>query len=299
MTSLQITPGSIVVAVDGSEHSERAVRWATEQAHLEARPLTVVHAAGIGDVRSASWGDDAGAVQADLLHSARPIADHAAELASELRPDLQVETHPTLGDPRQVLLDVSSQARMIVMGSRGRGVVRSMLLGSVSSAVTRYARCPVAVCRPVPGEAAATGVVVGADGTPESLPVIELAFRQASYRGLPLTVLHCYWDVAAAVAAFKGEEPDTSPLAELRMLLAASVAGLSERYPDVVFDLQLAHGLTDEALTTMADRWGLVVVGRHPVDTVSRWITGSLATAVLERAQSTVVVVPEGEPAPA
>lgn len=101
-----------------------------------------------------------------------------------------MEGLPVYGDPRGVLIGLARQAHLIVMGSRGRGTVRSMLLGSVSAAVSKYASCPVAVRRPPRGRAHTCGVVVGSDVTPESVPVVEFAFEQASLRGVPLTVLH-------------------------------------------------------------------------------------------------------------
>ena len=298
MTPTTITPGSIVVAVDGSKHAARAVNWAAEQAHLEKRPLAIVHAAGEGDLRTAAWagaGEDRPYVLPDLLHTSRAIVDVAMELARGIRPELTIQPHSLIGDPRHVLVQLSDVAHVIVMGSRGRGVLRSMLLGSVSASVSKHAACPVVVCRPLPPGAATHGIVVGADGTPESVPVIEFAFRQASLRGLPLTVLHCYWDVVAAVAGVGEVEQSESTDQDLRLLLSESVAGLSEKYPDVDVTLKLAHGLADEALAHMSEPWGLVVVGRHPVHTMSGLLTGSVSTAVLEHASSTVVVVPEGE----
>jgi nucleotide-binding universal stress UspA family protein len=300
-TQPRIVPGSIVVAVDGSKHAARAVQWAAEQADLEHRSLVVLHAAGEGDVRSAAWaGVDVRRSSAlpDILHSARAVVDDAVELAHSIRPGLTIEALPLIGDPRQVLVDVSPRAHLIVMGSRGRGVFRSMFLGSVSAAVSRHAACPVAVCRPIPTDVVTHGVVVGADGAPESQPVLELAFQQASFRGLQLTVLHCFWDVAAAVSGVHHEPVDAGPQEDLRLLLSEAVAGLSEKYPDVQVNLRLAHGLVDEALATLSEQWSVVVVGRHPVRSISRLLTGSLATAVLERANSTVVIVPEPEPAP-
>lgn len=299
-TQHRITPGSIVVAVDGSKHSARAVQWAAEQAELEQRPLVVVNAAGVGDIRTAVWVGVEGTrpyAQPDLLHSSRAIVGDAAELARGISPGLSIVSLPVIGDPRQVLVDLSPRAHLIVMGARGRGVFRSMLLGSVSVAVSKHADCPVVVCRPIPAEAVSHGVVVGADGTAESLPVIEFAFRQASFRGLRLTVLHCFWDIVAAVSGVQavatGEE-----VQEDLLLLSESVAGLSEKYPDVEVSLRLAHGLVDEGLAAFAEQWGLVVVGRHPIHSLSRVLSGSLAISVVERAHGTVVVVPEDEPGP-
>lgn len=269
--------GCIVVAVDGSEHADRALRWAAEQARLEGRRLAVV---AVG-------------------HDAEDLRDTALVTAREgLAPDEVVGWAQT-GDPRQVLIDVSEHAHLLVLGSRGRGTVRSMVLGSVSAAVSRHAACPVVVCRPPGDVAAKSGILVGVDATPESRPVIEFAYRQASLRQLPLTVLHTFWDAAAAVAQYREDQgtPQAAPeLEELRATLAEVVAGFAEQYPDVAVSLTLKHGLADEALSPRDGAWELVVVGRHPMNALSRLLTGSVATAVLERSRSTVAVVPVSPP---
>jgi len=274
--SPRVAPGSIIVGVDGSEHAERALRWAAEQAHLEHRPLVAVVAAG----------GRAGA---------QKTTEAAVRIVRGLRPDVDVTGLAALGDARDILLDLAPSAHLLVLGSRGRGTVRSLLLGSVSVAVTKGATCPVVVCRP-PHGAPGHGVVVGADGTAESVPVIEFAFAFASARGLPVTVVHCFWDVVAAAAGFReasGDILDEPDLEEERLLLAESVAGLREKYPDVPVSLLMRHGLVDEALTRDGRPWDLLVVGRHPMSTPGRLITGAIATAVLERARCNVAVVPE------
>ncbi|WP_183100954.1 universal stress protein, partial [Nocardioides pelophilus] len=137
---------------------------------------------------------------------------------------------------------------------------------------------------------------VGADGTPESVPVIEFAFEMAAARRLPLTVLHCAWDAVAAVAGMRRvseSDLDPSDAAELRMLLSESVAGLREKFPDVEVRLVVAHGLVDETIARSDADWDVVVVGRHPTGSLGRLVTGSIATAVVERAHATVAVVPE------
>jgi nucleotide-binding universal stress UspA family protein len=266
--------GSVVVAVDGSDHAARALRWAAEQASLERRRLAVV-----------SVGEGPDTLVEEAVSAAR--LDHH---------DLAVAGSRVSGDPRQVLIDASTHAHMLVVGSRGRGAVKSMLLGSVSATVSAHAACPVIVCRPAAVADAGAGVVVGADATPESLPVIDFAYRQASLRGLPLTVLHSFWDAAAAVAQYRqarGQQAEWPELEELRATLAGSVAGLAEEYPDVPVTLTLKHGFADEALSPRHGGWDMIVVGRHPMTSLTRLLTGSIATSVIERARATVAVVPE------
>jgi nucleotide-binding universal stress UspA family protein len=293
-----VDPGSIVVGVDDSEHANRAVRWAAEQAVLEGRPLAVVHAAGEGDVRTAATWARAGGIGPDqlqvLLASTMPITQKAASLAQSAHPELVVRGAPLVGDPRHVLVDLSNAAHLIVLGARGRGVLRSKLLGSVSVGVAKHARCPVVVCRPGHPGTLKDGVVVGADGTAESLPVIEFAFRQASLRGLPLTVMHCFGDVVATEVMV----PPYEDSQDLELLLSESVAGLSEKFPDVHVTLEIARGPVDDCLTGGSRPRHLIVVGRHPAGSGSRLLSSSAATAVLERSSSTVAVVPEVAPNP-
>lgn len=272
--------GNVVVAVDGSEHADRAVRWAADAAALEHRRLVAI---AVGE-------------------SAGRAVDEAVAVANDLHPGLSVLARTVHGDPRRVLVDASAHAFELVMGSRGRGSLGSLLLGSVSATVARHAACPVVVCRPVGTGPRRAGAVVGADGTRESLPVVEFAYRQAYLRDMPLTVLHTFFDAAAAVARYREArgEPSAMPdLEQLRETLAQSVAGLDQDYPGVAVTLSVEHGMADQALTPRGDGWDLVVVGRHPMTTVDRLLTTSISIAVLERAHGTVAIVPEAsEPDP-
>lgn len=263
----------VVVGWDGSAHAERALRWASNQAALEDRRLGVV-LTDPDDTESLSR----------TLSSLEPGVGSTG---------VTVAVQP--GDPRDVLVDVSEHAHLLVVGSRGRGTVRSMLLGSVGAAVSHRASCPVVVSRPPGDLPLRRGIVVGADGAPESRPVLEFAYRQAALRDLPLTVLHSYWDAAAALAQHRqalGEDVQDPELEELRAGLATAVAGLAEQFPDVEVTLSLKHGLTDQALAPKEGAWELVVVGRHPMSGLTRLVTGSVASAVIERSRSSVAVVP-------
>lgn len=269
-----IDPNAVVVAVDGSDSADGAIVWAASQAYLERRPLLVV-------------------TTCDAV-----VADEAVAVAQHGHAGLDVASLVLRGDPRYRLVEISRRAYLIVMGSRGRGMVRSRLLGSVSAAVSRDAACPVVVCRPpatdVPPD---RGILVGADGTLESLPVIELAFQQASLLDLPLTVTHCFWDPDRLTHEPELAAADEPGLEKYRLLLAESVAGMSSKFPEVLVDLRPERGIVEECLGDAADAWNLVVVGRHPVDSLPRYLAGSVATVVVERARTTVVVVPEQAPA--
>lgn len=290
--------GRIVVGVDGSEHAGRAVRWAARQAILEHRGLSLVHAyEPLGRTLVGALeleGDN----RLELLHSLRRLGratlDDAAQQVREIAPEVDVTAELVDADPRQTLVDASQTARLLVLGSRGRGALRGLLLGSVSVAVSQLAKCPTVVCRPRVETPDAGRIVVGADGSAASRTVLDFAFEQASRRHVPLTVMHCFWQIVP-----QGQPPGADIPADMRLLLAEAVAGFRETYPDVDVDLQLTRGLVDQVLADTAPAADLLVVGRRHQDTLSRLLHGSMAIAVLERAAGTVAVVPEPDHADA
>ena len=285
--------GSVVVGVDGSEHADRAVVWGARQAALEHRPLTLVH--GFDPVARTTLGalELEGTDRPELLHvlrrAARTMLEEAVLLAEKTEPDLEVHAALVDGDARQSLVDASRTARLLVVGSRGRGAVKGLLLGSVSVAVSQLSECPTVVCRPRHSVTPTHGVLVGADGSAASRPVIGFAFDQAALRGVPLTVMHCFWEVVAASAP-----PPGGPV-DMRLLLAESVAGFAESYPGVEVRLELARGLVDRVLADQAPSTDLIVVGRRHIGGFDRLLHASMAAAVLERAAGTVAVVPEAD----
>jgi nucleotide-binding universal stress UspA family protein len=301
MTNFHVPAGSIVVGVDGSEDAARAVSWAAVQADLENRPLALVHTAEQILLLGSGWLDAQGVdrvrLDAAVNRAAEAVLAHACERAREAAPEIEVTTHLVREDARDALVDISADAHLVVVGSRGLGPVRSAVLGSVSASVAKRADCPVVVCRPTgAGGAPATGVVVGVDGTAGSVDVLEFAFAQASLHRAPLTVMHCFWDVRAATngpGPVPADGGNPSAESDLRLLLAECVAGLAEKYPDVAVSAELARGLVDECLADRSPDAGLLVVGRTAPTGWARFLHSSCALAVLERAHTTVAVVPE------
>ena len=287
-----MSPESIVVGTDGSADADRAVEWAAEQAAAEHRPLVVVSATSQSPTPAAIGPTAAYAIPPeDLLARARSTAERGARLARTQVPGLTVETHAVLGSAITELTRLTAVVRLVVLGSRGRGPARSKVLGSVSASVARHATCPVVICRPPRPDHATHGVLVGADGTEESLPVIDFAFRHAALRAQPLTVLRSV-DRALAAVSVAGAGTDRDLEAQ-RLLIGESVAGFAGRFPDVRVRPFLVTEPAGEALASLAEEHDLVVVGRHPADSISRMLTATTATAVLERAHTNVAVVPE------
>ncbi|MEV7431339.1 universal stress protein [Nocardioides sp. NPDC092400] len=295
-TDSQVPAGSVVVGVDGSTHAADAVAWAAEQAALEGRRLVLLHAADAVSATASLWmasmAVDPGQVRHDIEVAGREVLAEAAAGVREARPGLEVVELLQLVDPRQALLDASTAAAVVVVGSHGRGPVSSLLLGSVGVAVARHATSPVVVVRPTARGVARRGVVVGVDGTAGSLPALEAAYRQASERRLPLTVVHCFWDVVAATGPAEVLAPTAADVEEIRLLVGESISGMAEEFPDVPVTVELARGLAEEVLGRGSAAHDLVVVGRQQHGPVSALLRGSVSTAVLERAACPVLVVP-------
>ena len=295
MSAHTIPSGAVVVGVDGSTSALQAIDWAARQAAREHRPLVLLHAFRALDTQANLWlvraGADVSQILGQVEGEARALVEQVASLVRESHPDLEVTTLLSVADPRQALLDVAERASLIVLGSRGRGPVRTLLLGSTSVAVASHATCPVVVVRPHhPGEVR-RGVLVGVDGTDRCRATLEFAYRQAALHDLPLTVLHTYWDAAALTAA--GGPPLTGDYEADRLLLAESVSGMGEEYPEVRVQLELAQGLPDAALVRASAHMNLVVVGRHPEHTLARGTFGGIARSVVEHSPTIVAVVPD------
>ncbi len=289
--------GSIVVGIDGSDHADHALVWGAEQAHLEDRRLVVAHGLRGTLPLEVDWFGPTGGAPAALARIASDagtaLVDAAVERVTATRPGLEVDRHLVRDDPREVLIAAAREAHLVVVGAHGRSRWRSLALGSVSAAVSRHAACPVVVTHDhVPSDH--RGILVGADGTAESLPVIEFAFRQASLHRVPLRIVHAFWDIAGERAHGRRVGPDEAGVEDLRLLLSESVVGFAEKFPDVAVDPQLARGLVDLVLTEDSQAHSLVVVGRRAPFSWSRLLYASATTAVVERARGPVAVVPQG-----
>lgn len=156
----------IIVGVDASESSENALRWALQEADLrQVERVVIVHAYRPPEIRNdAAYTDaflDAGAMQRrtesdrarrdeDETH-VRQAAERLLErLLSDARtgsdgPDIELLAVPD--GPAKALIDLSRDADLLVVGSRGRGGFKGLLLGSVSQQCLQHSHCPVVVVR--------------------------------------------------------------------------------------------------------------------------------------------------------
>lgn len=139
----------VVVGVDGSKHGEAALRFAAEEAALRGLPLHIVCAWELPALEFPTDAVSSAELLPGLLRSmgdeADGIVQEAIARVKELQPSVLCESRVVEGHAGSVLLDQAKGAVLVVVGSRGRGELAGMLLGSVSHQVLHHASCPVTV----------------------------------------------------------------------------------------------------------------------------------------------------------
>ena len=282
----------IVVGIDGSGTANVAVYWAAQDAALRNVPLTLVY---VMNPILATWQPTPIPVEFEewQQEQARVYMDEATRIAQENsgsdRP-LTINTEVFFAPTLPTLVELSEQAEMIVVGSRGRGAVARVVLGSVSSGLVHHARCPVAVIHdedPLMPHPAQAPVLVGVDGSEASELATSIAFDEASRRGVELVALHAWSDTA--VVELPGL--DWSVVKEQEeLVLAERLAGWQERYPDVKVNRLVVCDEPARQLTEHSEAAQLVVVGSRGRGGFAGLSLGSVSTAVVHAVRMPVIV---------
>jgi nucleotide-binding universal stress UspA family protein len=139
----------IIVGVDGSGHSQRALEWASKEAVLRQVPLTVltVHEAVRGYYSAVAVYPDDPARTQDARVAAQAETDKVLAGLDGPRPD-SVTVTAVHGFPVDELIKAGQDADMIVLGSRGAGGFTRLLMGSTASQVVQHSQSPVLIVPP-------------------------------------------------------------------------------------------------------------------------------------------------------
>ena len=142
--------GRLVVGVDGSKTASSAVRWAAKEAALRGAKLDLVTAWEVS-APSVGFGLGLAEISDEMLkgleQNAEEIVATAAGVARDASPDIEIETRTVEGQPAEVLVEAARDADLLVVGSRGMGGFRELLLGSVGQQCAHHATCPVVIVR--------------------------------------------------------------------------------------------------------------------------------------------------------
>lgn len=280
--------GKIVVGVDDSPSSQPALEWAAAEAGLRGVPLVILYATtlpiGAWPVVPVPTGflDWQRQIGQDILTDARQIAERLTAGAVPVTIEFAVAT------PTAALVEESRTAGMVVVGSRGRGGLARMMLGSTSTGLVHRAHCPVVVVHdeaspPQPG----APVLLGFDGSAASESAVDIAFQEASQRGVGLIALHAWWSPGAfEMPGFDWDE--IRP--EVDREAARQLAEWQQRYPGVSVERVVVPDEPARQLVARSDDAQLVVVGSHGYGAVTGTLLGSVSGAVVQAAKVPVLV---------
>jgi nucleotide-binding universal stress UspA family protein len=291
MNSKAVPRGSIVVGVDGSPNSDLALDWAVQEATRKKLPLHIIHAFSFGYPMT---NIGIGYAIDGFSELADDVRKDAISRASHADPELVITWDQPASGPASALVTASETADTVVLGVRGMSAARGLLMGSVSVQVAAHAHCPVVVVHELPNPAAAGApVVVGVDGSASSTNAIAYAYEQAFLRGVGLTAVHAWWlDSIEGAAASAIWTVDWHQFAtEEQALVAESLAGWQEKYPDVAVRRHSVPGLPVEALVRQSENACLVVVGSRGRGGFAGLLLGSVSQGVMHRSHCPVAVV--------
>ncbi|WP_237568014.1 universal stress protein [Mycolicibacterium lacusdiani] len=284
----------IVVGVDGSAVSDAALRWGAREAALHDVGLSILYVVDPG-VPAWGLGLATAAIPAEYVQLQRDDALRILERALQtvvdtVGEDVTVNGEVVYANPVPTLIDVTKDARMIVVGCRGRAAWQRGLFGSVSTGLVHHAHCPVVVIHAQADESAFSRgpVVVGVDGSPASELATGMAFEEAQLRGTGLLALHAWSDADVPVVPVAAW-PDFRPAAE------EALADWHERYPDVVIERRVVFDRPALHLVAAAEAAQLVVVGSHGRGGFAAMLLGSVSTAVVHAVHTPVMVARRSE----
>ncbi|MGO1316129.1 MAG: universal stress protein [Cellulomonadaceae bacterium] len=304
----------VLVGVDGSTPSLYALDWAVAQAGRTGWGVHVVCTYSLPSFTAASL--DGGYAALDdtaILEGAKAIVEEAKSRAQAA--GARVTASVATGDPAGVLVEMSKQYGLVVVGTRGRGGFTGRLLGTVSSALPAHAKCPVVVVpytdekeqAPTPGPLEEAGftnrgnrplipvrrIVVGVDGSATAERALRAAIAQAQ-------IWECELVAVAGVPVGSGvgmlswlpaAVDHEAVLADVAEGLNVIVDRVLKDYPGATVRRIVLDGSGAELLTEFSTASDLVVVGSRGRGGFTGLLLGSTSQAVLHHSKCPVMVI--------
>jgi nucleotide-binding universal stress UspA family protein len=262
------------------------------EAQLRNLPIRLAHAVDLG---SFGLGFNLGASESYFHHldtAGQRFLEQAREHARTLEPKVEVSASKVAGRPLSALVELSKKAFLTVVGSSGLGAISGLLAGSVSVSLTARGHSPIVVVR-TPGTSISGPIVLGVSGSPTCEDATSWAFEEASMRGAELIAVHVWnvippsnfytypaWSEIAGVPGAQEEE----------LLLAESLAGWQEKFPDVKVHRTLTTGNPAYELLRHGQHAQLIVAGSHGRGDATGLFLGSTSHALIHHAACPVLI---------
>jgi len=320
---------TVLVGVDGSTASLHALDWAGAEATARGARLSIVCSYSLPSFAAASLdGGYAALDDSAIQEGARAVLTEAKERAGSF--DLDVTAAIATGDAAGVLVDMSRDVRLVVVGTRGRGGFADRLLGTVSSALPAHAHCPTVVVplvgarpsiltnrvmatvspdttestKPAAAGQGAVGVgslvpvgpirriVVGVDGSPAAEVALEAALREAETWGAELfAIAGVPMGTGSGMLAWLPAAIDHEQiLADVSEGLDVVVDRALAAHPGITVHRHTLDGSGAELLTEFSTAADLVVVGSRGRGGFAGLLLGSTSQQVLHHSVCPVMV---------
>lgn len=294
--------GKILVGMDGSANGAAALRWALAEADLRGDDVTALYAWGYAPPEHAGGGH--------TFDSGYSVAEADAALAASIgaaggqKAVVRVHRRVVYSPPAKALLDAAPGADLLVVGARGGGGFRGLLLGSVSEQCLHHATGPLAIVhgaatrddasgeRPA-REAAAGRVVVGVDGSDSSRRSLRWALEAARLRRAGVDVVHAWQPPHVVPSPFAGMPLDTDSIEKhAQTVLDRVVDGEDLRQQPAPVERILVRGSGARAVLDAALGADLVVLGTRGHGGFAGLLLGSVTHHVAHHTLVPLVVVP-------
>jgi nucleotide-binding universal stress UspA family protein len=274
----------IVVGINGSAASEAAMTWSLQRAARHELAVIAVHTV---DDR---WITPEFQYHELIRESGMQLLRQVQQDAARIAPDVDVQIQLRHGSPGSELQAMSRAASMVVIGSHYRHWADGGPMTDRALQIVMASDCPVAV---IPQEVReGRGVLVGVDGSEESMQAVAFAAAEADRERDELTAIlafrrpagwfHLGTPVRGLAEAIEEEE---------RIVLSESAAGLGDKYPDLLVRQRLEMDKDPaQALVDAASNARLLVIGSRGRGGFSRLVLGSTAHAVLRQVPCPTVV---------
>lgn len=283
---------TIVVGMDGSDHAAEALRWAAREHSLRGGTLTAVLAWGLLDQHHAAVGE-----RFDPSYGrAEALAALDTFVTAALGPEGEgAVTRKVVCDlPTRGLLEAAAGADLLVLGARGLGGFKGLLLGSVSQYCLHHSAVPVAIIRGSSSqepEGRRERMVVGVDGSDAARDALRWAAAEARVRGAMLEVVSAWQPPLHRFVPYTVvdlEPPDFEDAA--KRILDDALEAIDVR--DLAVVPVVVGGSGASVILERAEGADLVVVGSRGLGGVKSRLLGSVSNQVVHHSPCPVVVVP-------
>lgn len=286
---------SIVVGIDDSEHTKAAARWAGALAARLGVSLRLVHVMRPVDeallVLTSGEKADAGEYPREL---GRQLIDRAAAAVSADVPGLRISRTLSHRSPEEVLVDVSRNARLLVVAPGDVSRVGALLAGSTTLTLAAKASCPVVAWRGDDLAPTAAPIVVGVDGDDEgSRAALLTAFGLADRLGAEVVVVHAMPPHQAPGEVNIPIMIDWQKLESAALQqLSAVVKPMIERWPHINVTYDVEAGAPGPVILRQSKVAQLVVVGSRRRGNLASALLGSTGLHLLHHSAVPVLLCP-------